>query len=94
MNQWANEATFIVYKYITDEGELNDLVFGEAYELYHGDDNPMETLGDWLRDRIIYDDNPLRMGTLYFDLLESALREVDWYDIADTILRRVKKYDG
>ena len=94
---WANEATFIVYKHITDLKEFGEIAWGEAVELYYADQyvdddekNAMETLADWLKERVTYDDNPLGSG-LYFDLIMDALKKVDWYDIADVLLKRVKR---
>ena len=87
MAGWKNNATFYIYRYLTNNTDLGDTVWGEASELFHTAELPMEELANWLENKI-RDDNPYT--GLYADLVEAALQDVDWYDIADTLLRRIK----
>ena len=80
-NGWANHATWLVYLHITNNKYIYDEVLDEI------DDLPQDTarnLRDLIEDRTMVheyiqrDDYP----HLADDLAISALREVDWYEIA------------
>lgn len=49
-------------------------------------------LADRLREEIA-DDSPLTAASLYSDLLQTALSEVDWYEIADNLLHEAQEED-
>ena len=83
---WANYETWVVKLWIDNEENSHNYWQERARELKEEGAAPITlALADELKEG--YDeDNPLEEAGVYTDLLYSALGEVDWQEIATSIL--------
>ena len=89
-NGWTNHATWLVHLYITNTKNIYDEVLDEI------DDLPKETarnLRDLIEDRTMVNEYIQRddYQHLVDDLVISALREVDWYEIAVVLHQTIEE---
>lgn len=90
--RWANYETWVVKLWIDNEESSYNYWRGRAEELLKEAITPTIDFADELKES--YDEeNPLEEAGVYTDLLYSALGEVDWYEIAKSILEEVKEKD-
>lgn len=103
-NGWTNYETWAValwidneqasYNYWRDQAEHHRYMASESEAMAHQGVSPQEearrTLAGQLKEEIT-DASPLSDATLYADLLQSALGEVDWYEIADHLVGDVEE---
>lgn len=96
-NGWKNYETWCVALWIdNDEGSYNyalelarDHCDQDPYDL--GVEGPISSLSDALK-AWIEEMNPLNdTSTMFTDLLNAALSEVDWYEIAKNYLEETKE---
>jgi hypothetical protein len=90
-NGYKNYETWNVSLWIdNDEGSYN-FVRDMAQEFY--DDNPdhaIYNLSQWLKD-YHEENNPVTDASVYSDLMQSALDNVDWYEIAENWIETIKE---
>ena len=88
-NGWTNYETWVVKLWIDNEENSYNYWQERAQELKEeGGEHITLSLADKLKEG--YDeDNPLEEAGVYTDLLYSALGEVDWREIATSILEEV-----
>lgn len=105
-NGWFNYETWLANLWITNEQSSSE--FWEerarfAYDVaedcarFSREENAALTLADHLKE--YYDDNMHEMGVpelkgLYADLLNAALSEINWHEIAVHFIEDVKKEDA
>jgi len=105
-NGWANYETWAVKLWIDNDQGNYEAWNERAREAWEGtgdkmpnqfmdhESNARSTLAGWLKDE--HDeqsDHPIfeaANGTVYADLLNAALSEVDWYEIASSLLEENK----
>jgi len=87
-NGWKNYETWCIALWIDNEESLYREVCDMAYSYRHKEDYE---LADALKE-YIEDMNPLNdTATVWTDLLNAALSEVDWYEIAKNYLDEIKE---
>jgi len=84
-NGWTNYETWAVSFWLDNELDsyywLRELVQGE------GKDYDKAELAELLKERVSYDCNPLiDTATMYTDLLNEALSEVNWIEIIESAM--------
>jgi hypothetical protein len=89
-NGWTNYETWLIKLWMdNDEGSYHYWQDSaqEAYDDDHEDaaSNLAETL------KQIYNDNAPEVSGVYADLLNASLGEVDWHEIAESLLEDVEK---
>ena len=75
-NGWKNHATWLVSLWLDEYGFDESMVSDSRYAA-------TQTIKDWVDD-IIADQNPT--PGLAADLIDSALSDVDWYELADKFI--------
>lgn len=89
-NGWKNYETWNVALWINNDQGTQEMVLDAARE-FKDNDHANYDLSHWLRD-LIEEDNPLNdTATLYTDLLNAALSEVDWYELAESFFNDIKE---
>ena len=81
---WSNYPTWIVANWIGNDAGAYDEVHDMADELAGGE-TPVADLADWLAEYVnegITDELADELGTLYLDLLNSAVGLVNWHELA------------
>jgi len=83
---WKNYETWAVASWIDNEESSQEYWNERAIEIKEeGSEHLSSDLADELKNAFDYG-NPLGEAGVYSDLLNSALGEVDWYEIAKVIL--------
>ena len=87
-NGWKNYETWNVALWINNDQGTQEMVLDAARE-FKGNEHANYDLSHWLKD-LIEEDNPLNdTATLYTDLLNAALSEVDWYELAESFFNDI-----
>lgn len=87
---WKNYETWNVALWINNDQGTQEMVLDAARE-FKDSEHANYDLSHWLRD-LIEEDNPLNdTATLYTDLLNAALSEVDWYELAESFFNDIKE---
>ena len=90
-NGWANYETWVAKLWLDNEEGSFNYWQERARELKgEGGEHITLALADELKG-MHDEDNPLEEAGVYTDLLNSALGEVNWYEIAESILEEVPK---
>ena len=104
-NGWTNYETWIVALWIDNDQtsynrrhEMSQKAWDDAeitrgYASQTREDSAKYLLSEALK-AWIENASPLQRTTVYTDLLNAALGEVNWYEIADTFLEDVDKTSG
>ena len=88
---WANYETWCVKLWIDNEENSYNYWQERARELKEeGGEHITLSLADELKEQHD-EDNPIEEAGVYTDLLYSALGEVNWYEIATSILEEVSE---
>jgi hypothetical protein len=88
-NGWTNYETWLVNLWLSNEQGIDNFALGlcgEAETTREAADRLREWIGEGSPD-------DCQTG-LYGDLLNAALSEVDWYEIADHYRERVEEWTG
>lgn len=81
-NGWTNWETWMVYSWLTNEEGTYNYIMSMTSKV--GGDYQTYDLSKLIRE-FVEEGNPLTTG-MYADLLGGALREVDYYEIAEHFL--------
>ena len=100
-NGWTNYETWCVNLWMTGDQPSDKRwrqVARRAWESAKADatfsrsENARITLAEWL-DQEITAGNPVEGATLWSDLVNSALSEVDWHELANAFLADMEGYE-
>lgn len=93
-NGWANYETWCVHLWLTNE-EGSYRYWREEAERHRKDngEDASGTLAEQLRSEL-EEASPIEEASLFSDLLNAALGEVDWFEVADAFLEDVEPDDG
>ena len=84
-NGWKNYETWAVISWLENDHLTYD-IYNEWLEYgYKDNQDHARTLADTIKEWI-QQNNPLNNASLYTDLLNAALSEVDYYEIAEFLL--------
>ena len=83
-NGWANYETWAVKLWLDNE-EPSYRHWTEQAKRWHGEDDAASSLAEQLKEEV-REAAPLEESSLYTDLLNAALAEVDWSEIAHSYL--------
>lgn len=84
-NGWKNYETWAVISWLENDHLTYD-IYNEWLEYeYKDNQDHTRTLADTIKEWI-QQNNPLNNASLYTDLLNAALSEVDYYEIAEFLL--------
>lgn len=88
-NGWKNYETWLVALWINNDQGTQETAHNMAKE-YRGNEHTNYDLSHALKEWI-EEMNPLNEGAdLFTDLLNAALSEVDWYEIAESFFNDIK----
>ena len=85
-NGWANYETWVTNLWLTNDQGDYDYLIELAHKAFDEELEGANALADWLKG---YAEEQVMIGvpaSLSFDLLKSALDEVDWQEIAEAFL--------
>lgn len=89
-NGWANYETWLVKLWFDNDQGLSELVYDYATSISANDEYPevslMETLKDWVQEDL---SEVMPSCGLYSDLLNAAIQNVDWYELAQSYLEDI-----
>jgi len=90
-NGWKNYETWDVKLWIDNEESDYEYWHERAKEIREEEEEyPILSLADEMKE--FYDENnPLPEAGVYTDLLNAALGEVDWYEIAEHIMEEIEE---
>jgi hypothetical protein len=102
-NGWYNYETWLVSLWIDNDRSYHERQVmaqeawdaAESNEISTREEDACYSLADRLKTWISEEDNPLiDQSSLYADLLNHALSEVNWYEIAEHFIEDVDKEEG
>jgi hypothetical protein len=88
-NGWKNYETWLVALWINNDQGTQETALDMARECKnneHANYDVSHQLKDWIEEQNPLNDN----ADLFTDLLNAALSEVDWYEIAESFLNDIK----
>src|SRR4051794_4558851 len=86
-NGWTNYETWVVKLWLDNEESSYRYWTGEARR-WHGEDEAAQGLAAQLKDELS-EASPVNEPTVYGDLMNAALEEVNWLEIAESYLEEV-----
>jgi hypothetical protein len=93
-NGWSNYETWCVHLWLTNEEGSYRYWREEAGRHWReGRENATETLAEQLKSEL-EEASPIQEASLFSDLLNAALGEVDWFEVAVAFLEDVEPDDG